>query len=98
MQTLRIAAWSGPRNISTAMMRSWENRPDTTVYDEPFYAHYLKNTGLNHPGKQQVLAHHENEWEKGWYLIENYSVKELEKWLNTFKELKGKQMHKLHSS
>jgi len=64
MKTLRIAAWSGPRNISTAMMRSWENRPDTTVYDEPFYAHYLRKTELNHPGKQQVLAHHENDWEK----------------------------------
>ena len=33
--------WSGPRNISTAMMRAWENRPDTVVVDEPFYAHYL---------------------------------------------------------
>ena len=64
MQTLRIAAWSGPRNISTAMMRSWENRADTTVCDEPFYAHYLKKTDLDHPGKQQVLAHHETDWKK----------------------------------
>jgi hypothetical protein len=38
---LRIAMWSGPRNISTAMMRAWENRDDTAVIDEPFYAHYL---------------------------------------------------------
>ena len=41
--------WSGPRNISTAMMRSWENRPDTDVVDEPFYAAYLEATGLDHP-------------------------------------------------
>src|SRR5205085_2300311 len=39
---LRIAMWSGPRNISTAMMRAWGNRPDTFVVDEPFYAFYLK--------------------------------------------------------
>ena len=64
MQTLRIAAWSGPRNISTAMMRSWENRPDTIVCDEPFYAHYLNETGLDHPGREEVIAHHECEWEK----------------------------------
>ena len=37
----RIAMWSGPRNISTAMMRAWENRADTAVVDEPFYACYL---------------------------------------------------------
>ena len=59
---LRIAAWSGPRNISTALMRSWENRPDTVVCDEPFYAHYLRVTGLNHPGREEVIAHHETDW------------------------------------
>ena len=64
MNTLRIAAWSGPRNISTAMMRSWENRPDTKVCDEPFYAHYLKSTGLDHPSRDEVLAHHESDWVK----------------------------------
>jgi len=64
MHTLRIAAWSGPRNISTAMMRSWENRPDTKVCDEPLYAHYLKTTGANHPGREEVLEHHESNWEK----------------------------------
>lgn len=51
----RIAMWSGPRNISTAMMRSFENRADTQVIDEPFYAHYLDVTGLNHPGREAVL-------------------------------------------
>ncbi|MEO6968200.1 MAG: hypothetical protein ABI132_07075 [Rhodanobacteraceae bacterium] len=52
---LRIAMWSGPRNISTAMMRAWENREDTTVIDEPFYAHYLDVTGVNHPGRDEVV-------------------------------------------
>ena len=46
------------------MMRSWENRPDTFVCDEPFYAHYLKVTGLNHPVRDDVLEHHESDWEK----------------------------------
>jgi hypothetical protein len=52
----RIAMWSGPRNISTAMMRSWENRPDTVVVDEPLYAAYLARTGIDHPGRDAVLA------------------------------------------
>jgi hypothetical protein len=51
---LRLAMWSGPRNISTAFMRSWENRGDTIVIDEPFYAHYLKVTGLD----QKQMSHH----------------------------------------
>ena len=53
---LRIAMWSGPRNISTAMMRAWENRTDIVVIDEPFYAHYLLATGVRHPGCDNVLA------------------------------------------
>jgi hypothetical protein len=60
----RIAMWSGPRNISTAMMRSWGNRPDTFVTDEPLYAHYLKETRLPHPGAEEVIAHDENDWRK----------------------------------
>jgi hypothetical protein len=65
---VRIAMWSGPRNISTAMMRSWGNRPDTFVCDEPFYAHYLLQTGLAHPGRDEVIAYHETDWRKviGW--------------------------------
>lgn len=54
--TVRVAMWSGPRNISTAMMRSWQNRPDTVVVDEPFYAEYLTRTGLDHPGRDEVIA------------------------------------------
>jgi Sulfotransferase domain len=58
----RIAMWSGPRNISTALMRSWGNRPDTFVCDEPFYAYYLKVTGSNHPGRDEVIAQGETNW------------------------------------
>lgn len=53
---VRIAMWSGPRNISTAMMRSFENRPDCAVSDEPFYGAYLARTGIDHPMKQAVIA------------------------------------------
>lgn len=61
---LRLAMWSGPRNISTAMMRSWGNRSDAMVCDEPLYAHYLKVTGIDHPGRDEVIAHHECDWRK----------------------------------
>ena len=61
-EPVRIAMWSGPRNISTAMMRSWGNRPDTFVCDEPFYAHYLRATGLEHPGADEVIANGETDW------------------------------------
>jgi hypothetical protein len=53
---VRVAMWSGPRNISTAMMRSWGNRPDTFVCDEPLYAHYLRATSRQHPGADEVIA------------------------------------------
>jgi hypothetical protein len=56
--------WSGPRNISTALMRSWENRPDSTVADEPLYAHYLTVTGLDHPGRDEVIASGETDWRR----------------------------------
>ncbi len=54
--------WSGPRNISTAMMRSWENRPDTQVVDEPFYGFYLKKTGIEHPSRDAILRSMACEW------------------------------------
>jgi len=54
--------WSGPRNISTAMMRAWENRGDTAVWDEPLYAYYLHRTGIGHPGAKEVIAAGETEW------------------------------------
>jgi Sulfotransferase domain len=53
---VRVAMWSGPRNISTAMMRAFENRPDTVVVDEPLYAAYLARTGIDHPAREAVMA------------------------------------------
>lgn len=53
--------WSGPRNISTAMMRAWGNRSDAFVCDEPLYAHYLHVTGKQHPGADEVIAHGETD-------------------------------------
>jgi hypothetical protein len=63
-EPIRVAMWSGPRNISTAMMRAWENRPDAIVVDEPLYAHYLLETDIDHPGREEVIAAHENDWRK----------------------------------
>ena len=62
IEPLRIAMWSGPRNISTAMMRSFENRPDTVVVDEPFYAAYLATTGEDHPMREAVVASQPTDW------------------------------------
>ncbi|MEL7257861.1 MAG: HAD family hydrolase [Pseudomonadota bacterium] len=53
---MRIAMWSGPRNLSTAMMYAFASRPDTSVIDEPFYSAYLKATGLKHPMADEILA------------------------------------------
>ena len=61
---LRLAVWSGPRNISTALMRAWGQRPDTVVCDEPLYAHYLRETGLPHPGRDEVIAAHDTDWRR----------------------------------
>lgn len=58
----RIAMWSGPRNISTTMMRAFENRPDTVVMDEPFYACYLKASGADHPYRDETLAAMATDW------------------------------------
>ena len=56
--------WSGPRNISTAMMRAWGNRADTAVIDEPFYAYYLERTGKKHPGASEIIAGGETDWRR----------------------------------
>jgi hypothetical protein len=61
--TIRIAMWSGPRNLSTAMMRAFENRADCVVSDEPFYAAYLATTGLDHPMRDEVLQSQPNDWQ-----------------------------------
>jgi Sulfotransferase domain len=54
--------WSPPRTISTALMRSWENRADTVVVDEPLYAFYLANTMVSHPGRDEVIASQPTRW------------------------------------
>ncbi len=58
----RIAMWSGPRTLSTALMRSFENRPDTMVVDEPLYGFYLARTGVEHPGRDDVIASMPSDW------------------------------------
>ena len=60
--TIRIAMWSGPRNLSTAMMRSFGSRPDTFVSDEPFYGCFLKTTGADHPMRREVIAAMHCDW------------------------------------
>jgi hypothetical protein len=61
-EPIRIAMWSGPRNISTAMMRAFGNRSDTAVVDEPFYAAYLVGSGMQHPMREEVLASQPTDW------------------------------------
>ncbi len=60
--TLRIAMWSGPRNISTALMRAFDSRGDCHVIDEPLYAAYLAATGLDHPMRDEVLRSQPTDW------------------------------------
>ena len=52
---LKVSVWSGPRNVSTALMYSFRQRHDTVVVDEPLYGHYLKTTGVDHPGAHEVM-------------------------------------------
>lgn len=59
---LRVAMWSGPRNISTAMMRAFENRPDCAVVDEPLYGAWLKMSGEPHPMREEVIVAMDTDW------------------------------------
>ncbi len=68
-----IACWSGPRNISTALMRSWSSRKDTFVTDEPFYAYYLKETKLKHPMYEEVI----NTYSSNYNEIVHYLINEI---------------------
>ena len=61
---MRIVMWSGPRNLSTALMRSFGARPDTEVVDEPFYAAFLAATGIDHPMRDAVIAAGETDWRR----------------------------------
>ena len=64
-ECLRLSVWSGPRNVSTALMYSFRQRTDTVVVDEPFYGHYLRTTGADHPGAREVMEAMEGDGE-GW--------------------------------
>jgi hypothetical protein len=62
-EPVRIAMWSGPRNVSTALLRSFGARRDTLVVDEPLYAHYLTVTGIEHPGRAEIIASQPTRWQ-----------------------------------
>ena len=70
-----VACWSGPRNISTALMRSWSSRKDTFVTDEPFYAYYLKQTKLKHPQYEEIINHYPSNYDE----VVNYLINKIPK-------------------
>ncbi len=70
---IKIACWSGPRNISTALMRSWSSRNDVFVSDEPFYAHYLKETKLKHPMHKEIIDKYSSNYDE----VVNYLTGEI---------------------
>mgnify|MGYP003446525413 CR=1 FL=1 len=84
MATQKIWVWSSPRNISTAMMYSFRSRPDTIVFDEPLYAHYLLKSGIDHPGKNEIVASQENDGEK---VVNEIILKEYDKPVSFFKQM-----------
>ena len=63
-ECLKLSVWSGPRNVSTALMYSFRQRTDTAVVDEPLYGHYLRTTGAAHPGIGEVLERMEGDGER----------------------------------
>jgi hypothetical protein len=80
----RICLWSSPRNISTAMMYSFAQRPDTIVFDEPLYAHYLRVTGIDHPGREEILQSQEQD---GNEVVKKIILGEFEKPIVFFKQM-----------
>ena len=68
-----VSCWSGPRNISTALMRSWSSRKDTFVTDEPFYAYYLKKTNLKHPLYKEII----NKYPSNYDEVVNYLINKI---------------------
>ncbi len=63
MEPVRVAMWSGPRNVSTALLRSFGARADTLGVDEPLYAHYLSATRIDHPGREEIMASQPTRWQ-----------------------------------
>ncbi len=84
MPVMRINLWSSPRNLSTAMMYAFAQRADTIVVDEPLYAHYLRVTGLNHPGRDEILATMESDGRK---VISDVILGEYDKPVVFFKQM-----------
>lgn len=82
--SLHINLWSGPRNVSTALMYSFAQRPDTWVVDEPLYAHYLRVTGIEHPGRDEVLAAQDADGER---VVREVILAERERPLVFFKQM-----------
>ena len=78
--TKRIAMWSGPRNISTAMMRSFESRGDTFVSDEPMYGNFLSISKVNHPLKDEIMGSMETDRSKLHEYLSTFNPKELSIW------------------
>lgn len=81
---LRINLWSGPRNVSTALMYSFAQRTDTRVVDEPLYAHYLRVSGADHPGRDEVLAAQD---QNGARVVESVILAPSEKPVVFFKQM-----------
>jgi len=71
-----ICLWSCPRNVSTALMYSFAQRSDTEIFDEVLYAHYLSETGIDHPGREIIMKTQENNGEK---VVQNLILKERSK-------------------
>ncbi len=84
MNTTRICLWSSPRNISTAIMYSFAQRLETIVFDEPLYAHYLRVTGVVHPGQEEILQSQENDGDK---VVQQLMLGAFEKSVAFFKQM-----------
>lgn len=84
MATKKICLWSSPRNISTAMMYAFAGRPDTIVFDEPLYAHYLVKSNIDHPGNAEILASQENDGEK---VVHEIILKDYNQPISFFKQM-----------
>ena len=83
-ECLKLSVWSGPRNVSTALMYSFRQRPDTVVVDEPLYGHYLRTTGADHPGIDEVLETMEGD---GGRVVEEVLLGPCERPVHFFKNM-----------
>ena len=81
---LRVNLWASPRNVSTALMYSFAQRSDTQVFDEPLYAHYLRVSGADHPGREAILNSQNND---GQQVIEDMILGQHEKAIAFFKQM-----------